>query len=86
MWGEHEIDYILFIQKDVSLTPNPNEVMSHKYVSQQELRELLDAACQGKVDITPWFRIICESFLFKWWDSLGDLSAHVERTVIHRMI
>ena len=86
MWGEHEIDYILIIQKDISLAPNPNEVMSHRYVSQQELRELLDAASQGKVEVTPWFKIICESFLFKWWDSLSDLSAHVDRTTIHNML
>lgn len=32
-WGEHEVDYILFIQKDVTFTPNPNEVSDTMYVS-----------------------------------------------------
>lgn len=32
MWGEHEIDYILFMQKNVDLVPNPNEVKSVRYV------------------------------------------------------
>ena len=27
-WGEHEIDYILFIQADVKMKPNPEEVTS----------------------------------------------------------
>ena len=26
-WGEHEMDYILFVQADVTLKPNPEEVM-----------------------------------------------------------
>lgn len=36
-WGEHEIDYILFIQKDVPLEVNPNEVKAVKYVTPSEL-------------------------------------------------
>jgi len=23
--------------------------------------------------ITPWFNLICTSFLFPWWDKLGNL-------------
>ena len=26
-WGEHEIDYILFVQKNVKVNPNPEEVL-----------------------------------------------------------
>jgi isopentenyldiphosphate isomerase len=26
-WGEHEVDYILFMKADVTLQPNPEEVM-----------------------------------------------------------
>lgn len=40
-WGEHEIDYILFIQHDVTVVPNANEVKSHRYVSKEELKELI---------------------------------------------
>lgn len=35
--GEHEIDYILFIQADVTLAPNPEEVSDTKYVSLPDL-------------------------------------------------
>jgi isopentenyl-diphosphate delta-isomerase len=32
LWGEHEIDYILFAQKNVDFTPNLNEVSETMYV------------------------------------------------------
>ena len=84
-WGEHEIDYILFIQKDVTVTPNPNEVMSHRYVDMQELKELLAEGERGKLKITPWFKLICDSHLFKWWEGIKELSSFVEKQTIHRM-
>ena len=31
-WGEHEIDYILFIKATVDLVPNPEEVRSQRYL------------------------------------------------------
>ena len=40
-WGEHEIDYILFIQRDITVHPNENEVKQHRYVSRQELKEIM---------------------------------------------
>lgn len=40
-WGEHEIDYILIVKKDVDLNVNRNEVRDTRYVSQATLRELL---------------------------------------------
>lgn len=40
IWGEHEIDYILFLQKNVDLKPNPNEVSEVFYVQRNELERL----------------------------------------------
>ena len=85
IWGEHEVDYILFLQKDVRVDPNSNEVMSHKYVSQEELKQLLEQGERGEVKVTPWFKIICNNFLFKWWNSLDDLSSFVDMDVIHKL-
>ena len=83
-WGEHEskstttegtiadidiVDYILFIQAKVDLKINPNEVQAAKYVSPDELKELFK---QKDGLWTPWFRLICESFLFKWWQDLDN--------------
>lgn len=85
LWGEHEIDYILFVQKDISINANPNEVMAYKFVSKQELKDLLRDGRENRVKITPWFRMICERFLFKWWEGLGDLSSFVDTSTIHKM-
>jgi len=67
LWGEHEVDYILFICADVTVTPNPNEIRDHKYVSKQELIEMFEAP--GNL-FTPWFKLIARDFLFGWWDAL----------------
>ncbi|XP_054621964.1 isopentenyl-diphosphate Delta-isomerase 1 [Dunckerocampus dactyliophorus] len=85
VWGEHEIDYILFMQKDVELSPDPNEVKHHRYVSKEELREMLDKAERKELKITPWFKLIAETFLFQWWDNLQNLKEFMDHTNIHRM-
>lgn len=82
-WGEHEIDYILFLQKDVDLNPNVNEVKSTRYVTPDVLRTMLGTVDFGfsvgwnKVECNlsqllrlfqHWF-VICNSTLyaFVWW-------------------
>nr|XP_057915736.1 isopentenyl-diphosphate Delta-isomerase 1 [Doryrhamphus excisus] len=85
VWGEHEIDYILFMQKDVELNPDPNEIKSHRYVSKEELREMLDEAEREELQITPWFKLIAETFLFQWWDNLQNLKGFMDHSNIHRM-
>jgi isopentenyl-diphosphate delta-isomerase len=37
IWGEHEIDYILFLRKNLTLNPDPNESKSYCYVSREKL-------------------------------------------------
>ena len=37
VWGEHEIDYILFLQKDLDLQPNPHEVSEIQYLKRNEI-------------------------------------------------
>uniref|UniRef100_A0A3Q3MNJ9 isopentenyl-diphosphate Delta-isomerase n=1 Tax=Mastacembelus armatus TaxID=205130 RepID=A0A3Q3MNJ9_9TELE len=85
VWGEHEIDYILFMQKDVVLNPDPNEIKSHCYVTKEELKEMLEKAKHKKLKITPWFSLIAETFLFKWWDNLQNLKQFIDHNNIHRM-
>ncbi|RDX78909.1 Isopentenyl-diphosphate Delta-isomerase II, partial [Mucuna pruriens] len=69
-WGEHELDYLLFIVRDVSVNPNPDEVADVKYVNRDQLKELLRKADAGEEGLTlsPWFRLVVDNFLFKWWD------------------
>ncbi|KAM5235323.1 isopentenyl-diphosphate Delta-isomerase 1 [Ctenodactylus gundi] len=85
VWGENEIDYILFVRKNVTLNPDPNEIKSCCYVSKEELKELMKKAANGEVKITPWFKIIVETFLFKWWDNLNHLNQFIDHEKIHRM-
>jgi farnesyl-diphosphate farnesyltransferase len=69
-WGEHEIDYILFLQPDepVPLRPNPDEVSDTRYVSPSELRAMM--APEAGLQWSPWFRVIAERFLVHWWAEL----------------
>lgn len=85
IWGEHEIDYILFLRKNVTLNPDPNEIKSCCYVSKEELKEMMKKAASGEIKLTPWFKIIADTFLFKWWDNLNHLSQFVDHEKIHRM-
>ena len=91
-WGEHEIDYILFIEAEPDLDVNVNEVQDTAWVSQDELKQLFKDAenREGKgkdFKFTPWFRLICESMLYEWWDALvrGDLARYTGETDIRRM-
>eukprot|EP00118_Oscarella_pearsei_P026702 m.310311 g.310311 ORF g.310311 m.310311 type:complete len:245 (+) comp50832_c0_seq1:169-903(+) len=85
-WGEHEIDYILFVKKDVTFEAQPNEVSDTKFVSPAGLKELLAKADENGMKITPWFSLISnQSFLFKWWSDLNCLDKHEKHDLIHRM-
>ncbi|KAJ1514354.1 hypothetical protein HMI55_004741 [Coelomomyces lativittatus] len=88
-WGEHEIDYIFFGQGSFHVEPKPNEVLDIQYVNESKLRELLKLAetHPDQVKITPWFKMICENNLFKWWQHLrnGTLESCVEASEIFRM-
>ncbi len=95
-WGEHEIDYIFILRKkttELTLNPNPNEVKSVRFVTRNELQEILDMAEQQGKDtlsgeslrITPWFKLIVQTFLFKWWDHLDNLDVFLDDATIHRL-
>lgn len=68
-WGEHEIDYILFIQKDVKMKINKEEVSDYKYVTFDELKSMMQP--DSGLLWSPWFRIIVENFLVHWWKDLN---------------
>ena len=66
-WIEREIDHCLVIHTDVNLNPNPNEVSDVKWVSQNELEEMLIANDPENV-IAPWFRCIAARLMTDdWW-------------------
>lgn len=71
MWGEHEIDYILFATKDVTLDIQPNEVKDARYVSKEELEAMFKDPAHK---FTPWFKLIARDLLFPWWDQMMEKS------------
>lgn len=83
-WGEHEIDYILFIKADVSCKPDPDEVKDIKYVTLDGLQKMMKPS--SGLLWSPWFRIIAEKFLVHWWSDL-DVTINTNRfndNMIHR--
>ena len=73
-WGEHEIDYVLFVvipnKKAITLKPHPDEVDECKWVSPQELEKMM---ADPKLLFSPWFRIICKKWLVNtWWKDLEE--------------
>ncbi len=65
-WIEREIDHILFIQSDVHLQVNDNEVEDVRWVSKDELETML--IDDGEDIIAPWFRCIAARIMTEdWW-------------------
>lgn len=87
-WGEHEIDYILIYKVDankfLTVNPNYNEVDNYMWVSKERFQNMLKD--KDYYHFTPWFKIICENYLFAWWDQLDDLSKVENDTNIYRML
>lgn len=101
-WGEHEsmiiglprdwtqwvliwvvVDYILFIKADVDLEANANEVRDVRYVSPDEMKAMFK---DDRLKFTPWFKLICHSLLFEWWEHLDSgLEKYMNETEIRRM-
>ncbi|OAA65977.1 isopentenyl-diphosphate delta-isomerase [Niveomyces insectorum RCEF 264] len=82
-WGEHEIDYILFIKAKVDLHVNPNEVQAAQYVTPAELKAQF---ADPSLTFTPWFKLICNSMLFEWWEHLdAGLDKYLNEQEIRRM-
>ena len=75
-WGEHEVDYILFLQSPLAefeLDVNAEEVAEVQYVSIDELKDML----YNQPDLTwsPWFVGIMERGGFDWWQDLENTLA-----------
>jgi isopentenyl-diphosphate delta-isomerase len=88
-WGEHEIDYVLICQpeRQIDVVPNQNEVAEARWFSRTEMAAWMkvntDEAVREEM-VSPWFRIIHDSFLYKWWDNLNALETVAERKTIFR--
>lgn len=73
-WGEHEIDYVLFLtvpsKSTLTLNPHPDEVDDTKWVTQSQLLEMFN---DKSLLFSPWFRLIVHKWMIGkdgWWSNL----------------
>eukprot|EP00525_Craspedostauros_australis_P009315 CAMPEP_0198127698 /NCGR_PEP_ID=MMETSP1442-20131203/47768_1 /TAXON_ID= /ORGANISM="Craspedostauros australis, Strain CCMP3328" /LENGTH=257 /DNA_ID=CAMNT_0043787723 /DNA_START=519 /DNA_END=1292 /DNA_ORIENTATION=+ len=72
-WGEHEVDYIIFLQiEEPAMQINPDEVSECKYLTIAEMKEMLQ---EPDLLWSPWFKGIMERGGFEWWENLDDAMA-----------
>ncbi|CAH1107192.1 unnamed protein product [Psylliodes chrysocephalus] len=81
-WGEHEIDYILFLKADVKIKPNANEISEISYVPRTELDEYIPTL---NGPLTPWFQLILKNRLRFWWDNLDNIDEIKEHDSILKL-
>ncbi len=83
IWVEHELDHILFARTSSTLQikPNPNEISEIAWVTQSELQEWLEDRHQERGPIAPWFRLIAENILPKWWSNLDSLPSSADELI-----
>lgn len=59
-------------------------------MNRSELRELLRKADANEsgIKLSPWFRLIVDNFLFKWWDNVekGTLMDVADMKTIHKLV
>jgi isopentenyl-diphosphate delta-isomerase len=73
-WGEAEVDHILFVQKDVELKINLNEVAAVEYVTPDRLRAIFAKRLADPTFLlSPWFHMIANQFLYRWWAELPKI-------------
>ncbi len=85
-WIEREIDHILYLQADVVLQPNENEVEETMWVSMNQLEDMLIS--ETDEIIAPWFRCIAARIMDEhWWSCAENLSNpnHLVDDLIHDM-
>lgn len=82
--NSYAVDYILFIKANVDLDPNVNEVQATQYTSPEKLKALFE---DPSLKFTPWFKLICNSMLFEWWENLDSgLEKYMNEQEIRRML
>jgi len=59
-------------------------VQATQYVTPDELKKQF---ADPTLKFTPWFKLICESMLFEWWEHLDSgLDKYLNEQEIRRML
>ena len=84
-WVEEELDHLIISVGDLEVDPNPNEVQSTRWVTEDDLNQMLEADSEDAV-IAPWFRLIATEFTPQMVanDSFGgDLATLADERIHH---
>jgi len=49
------------------------------------MEELKNMMNDKDLKFTPWFKLICENYLFDWWKQLDTIEDHTNDDQIYRM-
>lgn len=83
-WGEHEIDYVLFLQKkSITIDPNPDEVSETCWIAKDSIQEFVKSI---DAPLTPWFHLILKHTLPLWWENLDNLEKIQDHRSIQRFL
>eukprot|EP00088_Acartia_fossae_P067177 TRINITY_DN836_c0_g1_i3.p1 TRINITY_DN836_c0_g1~~TRINITY_DN836_c0_g1_i3.p1 ORF type:complete len:263 (-),score=29.71 TRINITY_DN836_c0_g1_i3:726-1478(-) len=83
-WGEHELDYILFLRGQVDALPNPEEVSHVEWVARDNLPEFIQHVKSTGGKLTPWFSLISQHLLPEWWKNLDHIHKFEDHNTIHK--
>lgn len=62
---------------------NENEVQNMRYVTPDQVKQMLT---DPSLILTPWFKLLADGLLFKWWENLdNDLKGYTDEREIRRM-
>lgn len=81
-WGEHEIDYLYVLHKDLTVVPNSMEVKQVWSIPKDKFDDFI-RNCE--YPLTPWFSEIKKEWLYRMWDNLDDLDS-VRDDKIHKYV
>tara|TARA_B100000029_G_scaffold63942_1_gene57273 strand:+ start:862 stop:2577 length:1716 start_codon:yes stop_codon:yes gene_type:complete len=81
-WIEREIDHVLVAISDVEVDPNPNEISDTKWLSGDEITEMMTGRGFWKDQlVAPWFRLLWGEFLDQYYPDI--YAAPVKDGVTH---
>ncbi|KAJ2953378.1 hypothetical protein O0L34_g968 [Tuta absoluta] len=81
VWGEHEMDHILFFQADVKVKPNSEEISEYCFIPKDEFNSFIPTL-EGP--LTPWFNMVRRHRLKLWWSNLHRIKELAEPDKIHK--
>ena len=88
--GRQTVDYILFAQIDDTLVMNANqdEVKDVMWISLADIGSAMNGTLEDKRltpdTVTPWFKLIYNTFLKTWTVNLDHLDHITDHTTINR--